>query len=184
MALWPKGLNFRVVGPEWFEAITCNIWLRLEYRPLDSAWFFNTQVWYFQPPGPFWDPRIWIWVPAGPGTFLGQKRGPEKHDFVEEMVPHGVWGGSVRGEWIVGYPGGLWAGPFPPKPCQKIILQGFACFFFMGPGNPWWALAILGGPLVGTRGFTTPSLLFTESLGSHVPTSFWHDRGTRPTSGK
>ena len=29
-------------------------------------------------------------APAGPGTFLGQKRGPGKHDFVEEMVSHEV----------------------------------------------------------------------------------------------
>ena len=138
------GPNFRVVGPEWFEAITCNIWPRLEYRLVDSAWFFNTQVWYFQPPGPIWDPRIWIWdpriwiwVPAGPGTFLGQKRGPEKHDVVEEIVPHGVWGESVRGKWIVGVPGGLWAGPFPPKPCQKMVLQGFCPILWAhGPDKP------------------------------------------------
>ena len=29
-------------------------------------------------------------VLAGPGTFLGQKRGPGKHDSVEEMVSHEV----------------------------------------------------------------------------------------------
>ena len=30
----------------------------------------------------------------------------------------------MRGEWIVGYPGGLWAGTFPPQTCQEIALQG------------------------------------------------------------
>ena len=115
------------------SAITCKIWLRLDYRPLFSAWFFNTELWYFHPRRPFLEPGIWIWVPAGLGTFFGQKWGPEKHDFVEEMVPHEVLWGSVRGDWIVWCPGGLWAGPFPPKPCQKIILQGFPHF----PKNPW-----------------------------------------------
>ena len=37
------------------------------------------------------DPRFGSWrVPAGLGTFFAQKRGPGKHDIVEEMVPHGV----------------------------------------------------------------------------------------------
>ena len=55
-------------------------------------------------------------VLAGLGTFFVQKRGPGKRDFVVEMVPHDALWGSVRGVWIVWYPGGLWAGPFPPKP--------------------------------------------------------------------
>ena len=86
---WQPPRNPLAAPPKWFSAITCNIWLRLEYRTLDSAWFFNTQVWYFQPRGPFLYPRIWIWVEGGPGTFLGQKRGPGKHEFVEGMVPYG-----------------------------------------------------------------------------------------------
>ena len=54
-----------------------------------------------------------------------QKWGPGKHDFVEEMVPHEVLWESVRGDWIVWYPGGVWAGPFPPKHSEKIVVQGF-----------------------------------------------------------
>ena len=83
-------------------------------------------------------------VPAGWGPFFQQRWGPEKHDFVKEIVPHGVWGESVRGVWIVWYPGDLWAGPFPPKPSQKIILQGFPHF----PKNPWAPLALHGDPLL------------------------------------
>ena len=72
---------------------------------------FSTPGTIFGTPDPRFGPQR---VPAGPGTFLGQKWGPEKHDFVEEVVPHGVLRGSVRGEWIVWVPGGLWARPFPP----------------------------------------------------------------------
>ena len=112
----------------------------MDYRPLFSAWFFNAELWYFQPRRPFWEPGIWIWVPAGLGTFSGQKRGPGKHDFVEGLVSHGVLGGSVRGDWIVWYPGGLWARPFPPKPYQKILFPTFPDFGKVRgpPCPPWW----------------------------------------------
>ena len=99
----------------------CNIWLRLDCRPLFSAWFFGTQLWYFQPRGRFLGPRSQIWTPAGPcwaGDFFVQTWDLEKDGFVEEMVTHGVARDSVRGEWIVWCPGGLWARPFPPKPSQ------------------------------------------------------------------
>ena len=37
--------DFAPSSPKWFSAITCNIlWLRVEYRPLDSAWFFGTPL--------------------------------------------------------------------------------------------------------------------------------------------
>ena len=67
---WSHGPPNPELGPDWFEAITCNIWLRLEYRPLGSAWFFGTQLWYFHTRGPFLDPQIWIWVLAGLGSPL------------------------------------------------------------------------------------------------------------------
>ena len=53
------------------------------------------------------------------------------------MLPHEVLWGSVRGNCIVWCPGGLWAGPFPPKPYQKIILQGFSHFTKKSLGPPW-----------------------------------------------
>ena len=79
-------------------------------------------------------------VPAGLGTFLGQKWGPEKDGFAQEMVPQGVSRGSVQGEWIVWYPGGLWAGQFPPKPYQKKIIRhtGPPGPGPLGPWGPWW----------------------------------------------
>ena len=116
------GPKFGMVGPGWFEAMTCNIWLRLEYRLVDSAWFFSAQLWYFHPQGPFLGPQIPDLDPGWAGDLFGQKWDPKKHDFVEKVVPHRDSRGSVRGKWIVWYPGGLWARPFPPKPYQKIIL--------------------------------------------------------------
>ena len=54
--------DFAPPSPKWVSAITCNIWLRLNYRPLGSAWFFGTQLWYFQAWGSFLDLQIWIWA--------------------------------------------------------------------------------------------------------------------------
>ena len=98
----------------------------------------------FSTPGPILGPQDLDLGSGWPGDLFGAKKGARKTRFCGGNGPPWGLGGSVRGEWIVGYPGGLWAGPFPPKPCQKIVLQGFArfSFFFMGPGNPWWALAI------------------------------------------
>ena len=81
--------------------------------------------------------------------------GPEKHDFVDGWVPHEVLWGSVRGDRIVWCPGGLWARPFPPKPNQKIILQGFPDFG-KSSGGP---LALHGAsllPLCGPMGLFCP----------------------------
>ena len=80
-------------------------------------------------------------VPAGLGTFLGQKWGPEKYGFAQEMVDQGASRGSVQGKWIVWYPGGLWAGQFPPKPYQKKKSAIWAPL----AQDPWGPGA-LGGP--------------------------------------
>ena len=90
--------------------------------PVDSAWFFGAQLWYFRPQGPFLGPQIPDLDPGWAGDLFGQKWDPQKHDFVEKVVPHRDSRGSVRGKWIVWYPGGLWASPFPPKPHQNRIL--------------------------------------------------------------
>ena len=137
-------------GPGWFEAVTCNIWLRLEYRPLDSVWFFSAKLRCVRPRTRFLDHRIWIWVPAGLGTFFAQKWDPKKDGFVVETVPHWVLGEFVRGEWIVWYPGGLWARPFPPKPYQRMIFSTFPDFG-TSSGPPWASmvdpLLALCGPM-------------------------------------
>ena len=64
-------------GPKCFSAVSWNILLRLEYRVLDSAWFFSTQLWYFQPRGSNFEPRdlklglgAHIWA-RGPNLALG-----------------------------------------------------------------------------------------------------------------
>ena len=80
-------LFFRPCGQKWFSAITYHIWLRLEYRLVDSAWF---SIWKFD----IFNPRIHLGIPgSGFGFwlgwhFLGQKREPRKCDFVKEMDPH------------------------------------------------------------------------------------------------
>ena len=68
-------------------------------------------------PGPhFWNPQPQIWVLGGQGPFLGPKRGPEKHNFVEGSVPHEVSQDLLRGEWLVWYSVTLWVYQFPPNP--------------------------------------------------------------------
>ena len=72
------GPKFGMVGPGWFEAMTCNIWLRLEYRLVDSAWFFSAQLWYFQPQGPFLGSRIPNLDPGWAGDLFSAKMGAQK----------------------------------------------------------------------------------------------------------
>ena len=86
-------------------------------------------------------------VPAGLGTFLGQKWGPEKDGFAQEMVDQGVSQGSVQGEWIVWYPGGLWAGQLPPKPYQKQKLSAIRAPPGPGPLGPMGPWAPVGIPI-------------------------------------
>ena len=54
-----RSTPFGLEGPGWFSAITCNTWLRLDYRSLFSAWFFSTQLWYFR----FWNLFLAPWIP-------------------------------------------------------------------------------------------------------------------------
>ena len=59
---------------KWFLAITCTIWLRLEFRGLDSAWFFSPHLLFVHAQGQMFGPRIEFWIQgqhSGPGTFLG-----------------------------------------------------------------------------------------------------------------
>ena len=72
------GPKFGMVGPGWFEAMTCNIWLPLEYRLVDSAFFFQCQRWYFQRQGPFWGARIQNLDPGWAGGLFRAKMGSEK----------------------------------------------------------------------------------------------------------
>ena len=72
------GPKFGMVGPAWFEAMTCNIWLRLEYRLVDSAWFFSAQLWYFQSQGPFFGSRIPNLDPGWAGDLFSAKKGAQE----------------------------------------------------------------------------------------------------------
>ena len=81
--------------------------------------------------------------------------GPEKHNFVEGLVPHQVFQDFSRGEWFAWYPGTLWVYQFLPKPSQGGVLQGFPPNPKIpgGPLGPWMGcLLSLCGPLA----YTTP----------------------------
>ena len=97
------------------------------------------------------------------GDLFGPKMGPGKTRFCGGICPHGVLGGSVRGDWIVWYPGGLWARPFPPKAYQKIIFSTFPDFG-TSSGAP---LALHGEPL-GPRVSPCPVESFKISTFCHV----------------
>ena len=61
-------------------------------------------------------------------------------------------GDSPRPKWIVWYPGGIWAGWFPPKPHQKMVLQGFPQFRENWERSPWPPCTFPIGPLWAYRG--------------------------------
>ena len=62
-------------------ALTCTIWLRLQFRGLDSARFFSAHLLCFHAQGEIFETGIGIWDPGStlwPGDFCGSKMGPEK----------------------------------------------------------------------------------------------------------
>ena len=101
--------------------------------------------------------------------FLGPKRGPEKYNFVEGLVPHEVSQDFLRGEWFVWYPGTLWVDQFPPKPSQKIVLHGFP----PNPKNPGAPLGLMWACLLSLCGLPLPLVMcklqgpsFVKTIGS------------------
>ena len=66
----------------------CMVFRHANFVILGSRMIFGHQDPEFGPPD----------VPAGPGTFLGQKWGPEKDGFVEEMVPQWMVWQTKRGK--------------------------------------------------------------------------------------
>ena len=76
--------DFGRYPPKWFLAITCTIWLRLEFRGLDSAWFFSPHLLFFHAQGWIFGPRIGFWIPRStcwPGDLFGVKNGSRKKSF-------------------------------------------------------------------------------------------------------
>ena len=106
-AMWPKmvfGHNLQHIAP--FGIPTSGFCMVFQYGSL-----------IFSTPGPILGPQDLDLGSGWAGDLFWTKRGGGgKQVFVEEMVPHEVLWESVRGDWIVWYPGGLWAGLFPPKP--------------------------------------------------------------------
>ena len=75
-----------------FLAITCTIWLRLEFRDRGSAWFFSAHLSFFHAQGRIFEPRIGFWIPRStfwPGDLFGVKNGSRKSVFATESFCHG-----------------------------------------------------------------------------------------------
>ena len=77
-------LKFQYFGrypSKWFLAITCTIWLRLEFRDRGSAWFFSAHLLFFHAQGQIFEPRIGFWDPGStfwPGDLFGVKKWSRK----------------------------------------------------------------------------------------------------------
>ena len=87
--------HFGRYPPTCFLAITCTIWLCLEFRGLDSACFFSAHLLFFHARGGFWIPGSDLWTSGqhfGPGTILDRFVGPEKHTFIMKYVCRGSSG--------------------------------------------------------------------------------------------
>ena len=87
--------DFGRYPPKCFLAITCTIWLRLEFRDRGSAWFFSPHLLFFHARGWIFEPRIGFWIPRStfwPGDLFWSKMGPEKSKFVTETFCHGSSG--------------------------------------------------------------------------------------------
>ena len=75
--------------PKSFVATTCTIWLRLEFRGLDSKWFSSAHLLFlFMFRGRFLSPRLDGWIQVNilaREPFWGQKQVPEKW-FCDEVM--------------------------------------------------------------------------------------------------
>ena len=74
--------DFDRYPPKCLLAITCTIWLRLEFRDRGSACFFSAHLLFFQAKGWIFEPRINLLDPGSTflaqGPFWGQKWVPKK----------------------------------------------------------------------------------------------------------
>ena len=86
----PKGTpNLQVLARKWFWAVTCTIWLRLQFRGRGSAWFFSAHLLYFHAQGQIWEPRIGFWIPRStfwPGDLFWSILGSRKKWFCDEII--------------------------------------------------------------------------------------------------
>ena len=117
--------------PEWFWAITCTIWLRLEFRGRGSAWFFSPHLLFVHAQGRIFEPRIGFWIPRStlwPGDFVGEKWARKKTRFCDGMVLSWQFRGNSKTQMnsIVHrtHLGRLLC----PEPPYLIIFKGFPIF--------------------------------------------------------
>ena len=72
-----------------FLVITCAIWLRLQFRILDSAWFFSAHLLVFHARGRIFEPRIgfWdLWSTFWPGDLFEVKNGSRKKSICDGII--------------------------------------------------------------------------------------------------
>ena len=125
-------------GPGWFSAITCNIWLRLEYRPLDSAWFFTTQLWYFQSRGHFWTLDTKFGPRLGRGLFSAQTGTRKNMILWKNWCPIGFHRDLCEGNGLYGTQEAFGQAHCPPNLTRKSIYGVFP----ISRKNAWAPLAL------------------------------------------
>ena len=144
-------------GPGWFSAITCNRWVRLEDRPLDSACFFGTQLLYFQPWGRFLGPPIPDLDPGWAGDLFCPDMGPGKTWFCgRNGPPWGCTGFCKRGmDCMVRTQETFGQRRFPPNPPRKSFPRPSR---ISGPvrGPPWGSMVAPYCPFVGQWAIQLP----------------------------
>ena len=75
-------LDFGRYPQKWFLAITCTIWLRLEFRDRGSAWFFSAHLLFFHAQGRIFEPGIGFGIQGpdvGPREQNSKRCAPKNH---------------------------------------------------------------------------------------------------------
>ena len=128
------GFGWGAPGPKWFSAVSCNIWLRLEYRVLDSAWFFKGATLIFSAPGPDFRPGARFWP-------RGQARAPKLEPGPQIWKPNRALG--PLGAWAQGPIWALWAPVGPKGPKGALWAQGAEGPIQLPINPPWWASMLI-----------------------------------------
>ena len=156
-----KSTPFSMEGPGWFSAISCNIWIRWEHRPVDSAWLFGMQLCYFQPRGRFWGPQIPNVDPSWAGDRFLATNGARKNTVLwKKWFPMRFYRDLCEGNGLYGTQEAFGQGRFPPNPPRNLFfrpprisdqfggplgLHGGSLLSLCGPIGPYCPHSALGG---------------------------------------
>ena len=136
--LWPK---FWPPTPKTYLAITCNIWLRLGQRPLDSACFFRPATLIFLTPGPiFGAPGQGLGPRRPEGPFGAQKGDPKNMILWRDWTPTRFPGIFCEGNGFYGTQEPFGCTNFPPNPPRERFYTDFPQTqkFQGAPWAPGW----------------------------------------------